>query len=722
MPSLLHNFEYDIFISYRHNDNRSGWVTDFVNALQEELAATIKEPLSIYFDKNPHDGLLENHNVDKSLEGKLKCLIFIPIISQTYCDPKSFAWQHEFCAFNKLAQADQQGRDIKLSNGNVTSRILPVKIHDLDGEDQSTIEIEISGVLRAIEFIYTEPGVNRPLISTDDKKDNQNKTGYRNQVNKVANSIKDIIYALKHQPSNSVPGESQNQRSTISERKKGLRKVNYLRIATVFILIVAGLCWYYNKRNGGALEVLDKSIAVLPFVDMSPDKDQAYFCDGISEELINALVKIPELKVSGRTSSFSFKDKNTTLKQIGQELGVNTILEGSIRKSGNKLRITAQLVNAENGFHLWSETYDRELNNIFEVQDDITAAIVNSLNLLLQTNSGKPLKVETANLDAYELYLNARQLMALRGARLKEAKELFEKAIALDPDYSPAYSGLGRTLALWFLYLNPSPEENIQNWTKAKQYAKKAIALDSTNAEAFSVLGSVANFYDWDWETANTNFQKSVELAPNDAMIINMLGDYYRTINHPRLIKTEQRALELDPLQFFNHTDLVAAYAEEKDWPNVILYAQKAVKMNSLVNYKANLLTVKYFLTLAYLKLNKLEEASKLAENESEEFELFVDTYVAIAENKTDEGRRLTELIDSHDRFGSVLCFLSLGIWDEALLRLDEAFVERNPKMILRINEFEEYQEQEELSSFMNKQEIKKLLEIRKSNRELQVE
>ncbi len=132
MASLLPDFEYDIFISYRHNDNRTGGVTEFVEHLKAELAATIKEPLSIYFDQNPHDGLLETHNVDKSLEGKLKCLIFIPIISQTYCDPKSFAWQHEFVAFNKLAKDDPFGRDIKLSNGNVASRILPIKIHELD--------------------------------------------------------------------------------------------------------------------------------------------------------------------------------------------------------------------------------------------------------------------------------------------------------------------------------------------------------------------------------------------------------------------------------------------------------------------------------------------------------------------------------------------------------------------------------------------------------------
>ena len=198
MASILPGYEYDIFISYRHNDNRSGWVTQFIEHLQEELAATVKEPLSIYFDKNPHDGLLETHNVDKSLEGKLKCLIFIPILSQTYCDSKSFAWQHEFVAFNKLALEDELSRDIKLSNGNVASRILPIKIHDLDNEDQSSIESEIGGVLRAIEFIYKEPGVNRPLLSNDSLDKNLNKTIYRNQVNKVANAVKEIISRIKN--------------------------------------------------------------------------------------------------------------------------------------------------------------------------------------------------------------------------------------------------------------------------------------------------------------------------------------------------------------------------------------------------------------------------------------------------------------------------------------------------------------------------------------------
>ena len=198
MASIIPGYGYDIFISYRQKDNKyDAWVTEFVDHLKRELEATFKEEISIYFDENPHDGLLETHSIDKSLEGKLKCLIFIPIISQTYCDAKSFAWSHEFCAFNKLSKEDQFGRDIKLSNGNVSSRILAVKIHDLDQEDRLLLENELGEAFRAVEFVYREAGVNRPLKPSDNKNDNQNKTDYRNQINKVANAVKEIISSLK---------------------------------------------------------------------------------------------------------------------------------------------------------------------------------------------------------------------------------------------------------------------------------------------------------------------------------------------------------------------------------------------------------------------------------------------------------------------------------------------------------------------------------------------
>jgi len=254
MPSILPSFEYDIFISYRHNDNRSGWVTEFVNALQEELATTIKEPLSIYFDKNPHDGLLETHNVDKSLEGKLKCLIFIPIISQTYCDTKSFAWQHEFVAFNKLAKEDQFGRDIKLNNGNVASRILPIKIHDLDTEDKLTIENEIGGVLRAIEFIYKEPGVNRPLKISDDRTINQHKTDFRNQVNKVALAVKELLHSLSKPTSN--PKNNPIKHQDASPKRKHL-----FTILIFFTLIISTvIIYYFPNKQDPAKSKLDETL------------------------------------------------------------------------------------------------------------------------------------------------------------------------------------------------------------------------------------------------------------------------------------------------------------------------------------------------------------------------------------------------------------------------------------------------------------------------------
>src|SRR5258706_6953826 len=254
MSSIVHGFEYDIFISYRHNDNRSDWVTEFVKALQEELASTIKELLNIYFDTNPHDGLLETHNVDKSLEGKLKCLIFIPIISQTYCDPKSFAWQHEFCAFNKFAKEDSFGRDIKLSNGNVASRILPIKIHDLDAEDKTTIENEIDGQLRAIEFIFNSAGVSRPLTPTDKREENLNHFFYRDQINKVARAIKELIAGIQH--SKDLPKEESNQKKTVS--KSGMTKLSFVAFIILLLSLVGFGIYYLGGLGNKVAPTIDR--------------------------------------------------------------------------------------------------------------------------------------------------------------------------------------------------------------------------------------------------------------------------------------------------------------------------------------------------------------------------------------------------------------------------------------------------------------------------------
>ncbi len=211
MPSIIEGYNYDIFISYRQKDNKyDGWVTEFVDNLKKELEATFKEEISVYFDINPHDGLLETHDVDASLKDKLKCLIFIPIISRTYCDPKSFAWEYEFKVFIEQASQDQFGLKVKLPNGNVANRVLPVRIYELDFNDIKLCESLIGGVLRGIDFIYKSAGVNRPLRANEDHPhDNLIKTYYRDQINKVANAVKDIIYCLNPESKTQIAQQEQ---------------------------------------------------------------------------------------------------------------------------------------------------------------------------------------------------------------------------------------------------------------------------------------------------------------------------------------------------------------------------------------------------------------------------------------------------------------------------------------------------------------------------------
>ncbi|OUJ74927.1 hypothetical protein [Hymenobacter crusticola] len=199
IASLLPDFEYDIFISYRHNDNLfDGWVTEFVTRLQEELAATIKERLSIYFDKNLRDGLSDTALVAPSLEHRLRAFILIPLISQTYCDTERFSWKHEFLPFHQQASHDRLGLYLRLPSGNVGCRILPLRIHNLDSSDVHLLETTLGGHLRTIDFVYEDLGVNRPLRAKDDELPRP--TGgllYRNQINKVANAIKELVAAVK---------------------------------------------------------------------------------------------------------------------------------------------------------------------------------------------------------------------------------------------------------------------------------------------------------------------------------------------------------------------------------------------------------------------------------------------------------------------------------------------------------------------------------------------
>ena len=295
MPSIIQNFEYDIFISYRHNDNQyDGWVTEFVEKLRKELVATVKDKLTVFFDENPTDGLLESHHVDHTISSKIKALIFIPIVSQTYCDTKSFAWNHEFLLFSKSASEEGFGREIVLPNGNVASRILPVRIHEIEKEDVALLENVLQGALRSIDFIYHAQGVNRPLRpKDDDRQDNANNTIYRNQINKVANAIKEIVVGVqklesKSQSVESPPAPPQRSLGQVSNMPRWFNTTvpSDIRVAVLDIQQpVVFLAWTSNdlkaKREEIALILTRAGFQVIPNSD----------CPSSDAEFRNSVVK-----------------------------------------------------------------------------------------------------------------------------------------------------------------------------------------------------------------------------------------------------------------------------------------------------------------------------------------------------------------------------------------------------------------------------------------------
>ena len=416
MASIIPGYEYDIFISYRQNDNRSGWVTEFVSALKEELAVTIKEPVSVYFDTNSHDGLLETHNVDKSLEVKLKCLIFIPVISQTYCDSNSFAWQKEFVAFNNLAKEDPLGRYVSLANGNVANRILPVKIHNLDQEDKSLLENELGGMLRSIDFIYTEAGVNRPLKPDDDAKENLNKTQYRNQVNKLANAVKEIIIGVRNSDfgkKESAPQYIVHVNTPELLRSKRFR-FRIVSLSLIFIALSVSAYFVLPPIFKNSSQSSDRSIAVLPLQNMSNDPGQEYFSDGMMQEILNHLFMIGGLKIPSGTSSMRFKGSKLPVRDIAHQLGVSYVLEGNVSISGNNVRIIVRLINGKNEQLLWTEDYKRTLTaiDLLDIQSDVAEMVAGSLNVVMNPEVKKRIKARpTENTEAYLLYLQATHAM-----------------------------------------------------------------------------------------------------------------------------------------------------------------------------------------------------------------------------------------------------------------------------------------------------------------------
>ncbi len=323
------------------------------------------------------------------------------------------------------------------------------------------------------------------------------------------------------------------------------------------------------------------SVLVLPFANLSRDEENEYFADGLTEELITDLGQVPGLRVLSRNSAFQFKGKTVDARRIGEELQVSSILEGSVRKAGDRLRITAQLVNVSNGYQEWSQRFDRRMEDVFAIQDEIVSNIVAALRAHISGMriSGIPVRRRPENLEAYNHYLKGRyHLNRQTPGDLEKAVALFEKAIGEDPEYAPAWAGLADYYVnVGFWCVMPSD----QVWPKARRNAQRAVELDPNHAYAQTALGYVRIFCDWDWAEAGRNFRRAVELSPADSQTAYAHGLYLTQMSRTDEALAEfRRALSLDPLSLRVNTGLALVRYYRREYDEAIAQGMKTLELD----------------------------------------------------------------------------------------------------------------------------------------------
>jgi TolB-like protein/Flp pilus assembly protein TadD len=338
--------------------------------------------------------------------------------------------------------------------------------------------------------------------------------------------------------------------------------------AIVGVLVVLAFAWYFKgqpsyrepvetdaqttKSNAANTNVVigKNSIAVMPFVNMSSDKEQEYFSDGMTEEILNALANVPNLAVTARTSVFSLKGQNKDVREIGKLLGVAYVLEGSVRKAGDEVRITAQLIRTDNGFHLWSETYDRKLENVFDLQAELAGAIAKALELPLGLGGDAALVSErSADPQAYALYLQARAAYRARGDGVKKSIELYREALKRDPKFAPAWAGLASSLVVLPWYV-PEAEKAAAAaaMPEAEAAGKQALALSPNLPQAHNALAMVYSFQ-WQWALAEQHFKQALAIAPTDPDVHFQYADWLGAVGlSDESLVSASKAVELDPL------------------------------------------------------------------------------------------------------------------------------------------------------------------------------
>jgi serine/threonine protein kinase/Tfp pilus assembly protein PilF len=357
------------------------------------------------------------------------------------------------------------------------------------------------------------------------------------------------------------------------------------------------------------------SIAVLPFVNMSADPEQEYFCDGMAEEVINALTQIPDLRVIARTSAFFYKGRDANIRDIGRELDVATILEGSVRKAGNRLRITAQLIDTASGHHLWSERYDRNLDDVFAIQDEITLAIVDQLKpKLLGGVKARVVERQAVEPDVYDLYLRGLHYnVEFKPEAVPKAIQYFQQAIERDPTYAPAYAGLAVAYCFPPLFGQMLPVEAIP---RAKVMALKAVQIDEGLPAAHAALGFFKMYYEWDWAGAQQCFERAIELNPGFATVSRWyaLHLFHRERTEEAVAEIE-RALHLDPLSVDANRQCALIYSFAGQHDRALAAASRALELDASAPFIHQLMGTTYGFKSMYeealAELEKEKEISK---------------------------------------------------------------------------------------------------------------
>ena len=466
----------------------------------------------------------------------------------------------------------------------------------------------------------------------------------------------------------------------------GQKKHAWIYVAIIGAVLSIGLFFLgrYGFRNASpsSSELPPKSIAVLPFDNLSEEKGNAYFAEGIQDEILTRLAKVADLKVISRTSTQHFKSAPDNLPQIAKQLGVANILEGSVQKSNDQVRVTVQLINATTDTHLWAEIYDRKLTDIFAVESDIAKTIADTLQAKL-TGSEKIsiAKTPTVNPEAYELYLKGRFFWNKRtAADLRKAIDYFNQATSKDPDYALAYAGLADSYVILSVFGAASPQDSIP---QARAAAKKALELDDTLAEAHASSGRIAGPYDFEFDRSIAEFERAIQLNPNYAMAHHWLswGPLTALARFDRAIAEGKRAVELDPLSLINNADLGGnVYFNSRRYDEAITQLRKTIEIDPRF-YIAH-----YYLGQACQLKGQLTEAipeyQKAVElNDDPEALAYLGQAYARAGQRDEAQKilaRLTEEAKSRyvSGYSMALMFMGLGDKEQAIDALERAYRE----------------------------------------------